>query len=217
MKSKVIFMAIALALAGALLIGAADCQAAPKGRPMAAMNAKTVDLQLALRDLWVGHIFWVRNVVLATSYQDSAAAKVAEDQVVANAKAIAGSIIPFYGKDASEKLFMLLAGHWGAIKGYMTADFGNDTAGRDEALKKLQANADEIAAFLSSANPNWPKAALSSALQAHGLHHVKQINAVKAKDFEAEAKTWTMMKDHIYIIADTLKTGLVKQFPKKFK
>lgn len=83
-------------------------------------NHKTVELQLALRDLWVGHIFWVRNVVLATKYSDADAAKVAEDKVVENAKAIGDAIAPIYGKEAGDKLFGLLAGHYGAIKDYMT-------------------------------------------------------------------------------------------------
>ena len=215
MKNKLIIFTV-LVLAGAMLIGPADSIAAAKGKAAVKMNPKTVDLQLALRDLWIGHIFWVRNVVLTTSCQDEAAAKVAEEQVVANAKSIADAIIPFYGKDAADKLFGLLAGHWGAIKEYMNAAFKDDAAGKDAAIKKLQANADEIAGFLSSANPNWPKSVLSAALQAHGIHHVQQINAVQGKDFTAEARMWTAMKDHIYVIADTLAGGLVKQFPKKF-
>jgi hypothetical protein len=52
----------------------------------AMFNHKTVDLQLALRDLWAGHIFWVRNMVLTTKYNDADAAKVAEGKVVENAK-----------------------------------------------------------------------------------------------------------------------------------
>src|SRR6185369_14824220 len=74
---------------------------------------KVTDLKAGLRDLWLGHLIWVRNVAVATKYGDSEAAKVAEDKAVENAKAIAGAIEPFYGKGAADKLFGLLAGHYG--------------------------------------------------------------------------------------------------------
>jgi hypothetical protein len=43
-------------------------------------------------------------------------------QVVANAKQIAGSIEPFYGKAATDQLFKLLAGHYTAIKQHDDCD-----------------------------------------------------------------------------------------------
>lgn len=176
-----------------------------------------VELKLALRDLYSGHIFWVRNVVMETKHGDKAAAKVAEEQVVQNAKAIAESISPYYGKEASDKLFKLFAAHYGAVKDYMTATFAGKKGAQKAAVDKLNKNAEEIAVFLSSANPFWPKDALLSALAAHGGHHIAQIDAVSKKDFAAEAKTWEPMKGHIYAIADILADGIVKQFPEKFK
>ena len=160
-------------------------------------------------------MFWVRNVAVATRYGDSEATKIAEDKVVENAKAIAGAIEPFYSKGASDKLFGLLAGHYGAVKGYMTATYTNDSGGIDASKDKLIKNADEIAVFLSSANPYLPKDTLTGLLYAHGGHHIAQLNALAAKDFAAEAKIWDEMKAHMYVIADALADGLAKQFPKK--
>ncbi len=179
------------------------------------MSPNRMELRSALRDLWIGHIFWVRNVVLMTKFGDTAAAKIAEDQVVQDAKDIANSIVPYYGKDAGEKLFTLLAGHYGAIKEYMTADFADNKDARAAAVEKLNKNAEEIATFLSSANPNWPKSTILPALLAHGGHHVAQIDAVHKKDFATEAKVWNAMKMHIYVIADVLADGIVKQFGTK--
>lgn len=181
------------------------------------LTTKTVELKLALRDLWVGHIFWVRNVVLATKMGDIEGAKVAEGKVVEDARAIADAIVPIYGKPAGDKLFGLLAGHYGAVKDYMTVAFAGDMAGKGPAVEKIKANAGEIATFLSSANPNWPKDAVLGLLMAHGAHHIAEIDQINSKDFAAEAKTWDDMKDHIYKIADALADGIVMQFPKKFK
>lgn len=181
------------------------------------LPVKLTDTRAALRDLWIGHVFWVRNVVDATFEGDAEAAAAAERQVVSNAKAIAGSIEPFYGKAASEKLFTLLAGHWGAIKGFLDAAHANDKAGEDASLKALLANADEIAAFLGGANPNLPVDVLKSLLAAHGAHHVQQIHEFRAKQFDAEAQTWAAMTQHMYVIADALADGIAKQFPDKFR
>jgi hypothetical protein len=210
---KIALTIMSMVLGALLLISPSPALAKAKGAT--AVPAR-VQLQLAMRDLWVGHIFWVRNVVLDTHYGDAAAAKVAEKQVVQNAKDIANAISPYYGKPASDKLFKLLAGHYGAIKDYMTATFAGNKAGQTAAVDKLKKNADEIATFLSSANPNWPKATLEAALLAHGGHHIAQIDAISKKDFASEAKTWTAMKDQVYTIADVLANGIVKQFPKKF-
>lgn len=173
------------------------------------------ELQAALRDLWVGHIFWVRNVALMTRLGNAAGAKVAEGQVVQDARDIANAFSPYYGQPAADKLFSLLAAHYGAIKEYMIATYAGKKQAQDSAKAKLDANADEISTFLSSANPNWPKDVLLGALRAHTMHHVMQIDDFKAKDFTAEASVWNEMKGHIYTIADVLAQGIEKQFGPK--
>lgn len=204
----------AFTLASLALVAAGAAQAeASHSHATAAPAATPAQAQDALRDLWVGHVFWVRNVVVETLEGNVPAAKAAEDQVVANARQIAGAIEPFYGKAASEKLFVQLAGHYGAIKEWLVA---RDKAGQEAAFKKLVANAEEIATFLSTANPNLPKETLRGLLLAHGGHHVQQIRQLRDKDYAAEAQTWQQMTQHMYVIADALAGALHKQFPAKF-
>ncbi|MGH8124123.1 MAG: hypothetical protein ACREPT_15305 [Rudaea sp.] len=170
----------------------------------------------AVRDLWTDHIFWVRNVVMATAAKNAAERKTAETQVVANAKQIAGVVGAYYGKAAGDQMFTLLAGHWGAIKGYLDATYANDQNARNKAFKDLNDNAAAIATFLSAANPNLPKATLLALLTAHGAHHVTQINDVHAGQYDNEAANWSAMRSHMNIIADALVDGIAKQFPEKF-
>ena len=181
-----------------------------------ARSAKALQTAAALRDLWVGHIFWVRNVAQATLNRDDAGAKIAEQQVVANARSIAAAIEPFYGASAKDGLFKLLAGHYGAVKAYLVATAAGDASGQSTATESLTSNAEEIAVFLSRANPNLPKDAVNGLLLAHGGHHIQQIQELKARNYEAEAKTWEEMKNHMYQIADAMTDALAKQFAKKF-
>jgi hypothetical protein len=196
--------------------GSAIAADAPASNQPVMVSAKLSATQAALRDLWIGHIFWVREVVRNLAANDAADATLAEQHVVANAKQIAGSIAPFYGQAASDQLFKLLAGHYGAVKAHAQATIANNANAQKTAVGQLTANAGEIATFLSSANPNWPQATLMGLLSAHGAHHVQQNQQIAAKDWAGEARTWEAMKSHMYVIADALGAGIAKQFPEKF-
>jgi hypothetical protein len=207
-----------LLLAGALALSVpAFALTATPPPAEACVPSKIAATKAALRDLWIGHVFWVRNVVEARFAGNVGAAKAAEQQVVANAQAIAGAIEPFYGKAASDQLFKLLAGHWGAISDYLDATRAGNKAGQDAAYQALTENAGQIATFLGGANPYLPADTVRGLLYAHGAHHVQQIQQFQAKQYEQEAKTWAAMKDHMYVIADALAGGIAKQFPEKFR
>ena len=181
-----------------------------------ARKQKTFQTATALRDLWLGHIFWVRNVSVAAIDKNELAVKASEQQAVANAKAIAASIEPFYGAAAKDGFFKLLAGHYGAVKAYLVATVASDASAQATATQALTSNAEEIAVFLSKANPYLPKDALQGLLLAHGGHHIQQIQQLKDRKYEAEAQTWEEMKQHVYQIADATADALAKQFAKKF-
>lgn len=210
-----------LALAAAAALAVAPATYAQNGHAAASAATATfsqahVDTQAALRDLWVEHIFWVRNYVLADKSGNKAESKVAADEVVANAKAIAGAVSGFYGKAGGDRMLELLAGHWGAVKDYADATFAKKAAAQQAAVDKLGANAKEIAAFLAKANPYLPEKTLNGLLATHGAHHVSEIQQVAAGDYAAEAKTWDAMRTHMFVIADALTGALAKQFPDKF-
>jgi hypothetical protein len=175
-----------------------------------------LETKMALRDLWVEHVFWIRSYVMATHAHDPVQSKVAEQEVVANAKALAGTITPFYGQAASDQLFNLLAGHWGAVRDYNTATLAKSKPGQEKATASIIGNAHEIAKFLSGANPNLPEDAVFGLLSSHGGHHIEQINEVSVRDFAGEAKTWHAMRHHMLVISDAIADAIAKQFPDRF-
>src|SRR5690606_36145945 len=113
-------------------------------------------LQAAMRGLWHGHVVETRNYALAVKADDAAAADLAAQAVVDNAKAIADAVAGFYGAGAGEEMLRLLGGHWGGVKALTDANRQGDTAGASAAMDDLVANAGEIATFLAGANPNLP-------------------------------------------------------------
>ena len=179
---------------------------------------RVAEMQKTLRDLWLGHIFMIQHVVLFNTSNDPAARDAADKQVLANAKQIANVFIPFYGEARSAKLFTLLSGHYATVKEYSEATIAGNTRLQDAALVRLGSNADDIDGFFIGVNPNHlPKGIVRGLIEAHGAHHVLQINQYKKKEYAKLEETWPMMRQHVYVIADTLTTALAKQFPDKFQ
>ncbi|HEX2714356.1 MAG TPA: hypothetical protein VHM88_19360 [Candidatus Acidoferrales bacterium] len=182
---------------------------------------KVAELKMALRDLYVGHIFWVRDLVSSTRLGEKGAVSEADEYGVKNAQAIGRSIAPFYGQAAGEKFATLFVGHYSAVKDYMKAAFaanfkGNATL-KKAAMDKMTKNGNEIAVFVSSANPNLPKDTVYGLLVTHVQQHIMSIDAVAKKDWGGEADMWDPMVKHIYTLTDALADGIAKQFPEKFQ
>lgn len=178
--------------------------------------ARVADTREVLRDLWVGHIFSVRNVVMSIATENPAARDAAEKEVLANAKQIARMMKQFYGKDASEKLFSVLVNGYGAVKEYSEATVAGNKRRQDAALVQFASNADDFAVFISGVNPYLPEDTVRVLMAVHGAQHVLQINQLQEKGYAHIVATWPAMRQHMQIVADTLTTALVKQFPNKF-
>ena len=204
-----------IALLGLVFIGLAGCDYETRAGGDA-NPARVEEMQQNLRDLWVGHIFWVRHVVSNIASHDPAERDAAEKEVVANTEQIANTMAPFYGEAASQKFFSLLDVNFNAVSEYSEATVAGDKRQQDAALAHLASSADDIADFLSHLNPYLQKDIVRGLIATHGAHHVLQINQYKAKEYAHLGATWPMMRQHIYVIADTLTTALVKQFPSKF-
>jgi hypothetical protein len=217
MNARLIF-ASALFLTGTGLSFAQPPPAATMDGMAMAQTAAPVaapKLQAAMRSLWHDHVVHTREYALAVHAHDAAKAKAAEDAVVTNAKAIANAVGSFYGKDAGEQMFTLLAGHWAGVKALTQADSTHGTAAETAAMSALATNGGEIAKFLAGANPNLPESAVSSLLAGHVAHHSAQIGEIMAGDMTAEATTWKAMQQHMNVIADALAGAIAKQFPAK--
>lgn len=233
---KTLTLALAASLATSLVLVTAACDAQLPAEPAATLPETTPapahtqasahdtaaaatpaapKLQADLRALWNDHVVQTRAYAVAVKAGDSDEAAQAADGVVANAKNLSGAVASFYGDAAGDRMMELLGGHWGAVKAMTDAGHADDAAASQAAMTTLLANADEIATFLSGANPNLPADAVRGLLVAHGAHHAAQIKQIMAGDMAAEAKTWEAMQAHMDVIADALAGAIAKQFPDK--
>jgi hypothetical protein len=180
-------------------------------------RSAVLQTRMALRDLWVEHVFWIRSYVLASHAHDPLQEKAAEQEVVANARALAATIQPFYGQAASDGLFQLLAGHWDAVRSYNQATLAKSHDAQQKATARIVSNAHEIARFLAGANPYLPEDTVFGLLSSHGGHHIAQIDGIAARDFRGEAANWHAMRQHMLVISDAIVDALARQFPQKFQ
>jgi hypothetical protein len=182
----------------------------------AANPARVAEMKQAYRDLWLGHIYWVQHAVLDSTKNSLAERKAVKNEVDANTKQIASMLTPFYGEARAQKFLSLLDINVDAVREYSEASVAEDKSKQDAALARLASNADDFGAFFSGINPYLSESTARGLIAAHGAHHVLQINQYKKKDYAHLDETWKMMREHVYVIADTIMAALVKQFPEKF-
>ena len=112
------------------------------------------ELKTNMRKLWEDHVVWTRNVILCL-VDDLPGADQAVKRLLQNQVDIGNAIKPYYGEDAGKKLTDLLTPHITIAAEVVKAAKAGNTTALDEANKRWYANADQISAFLSNANPAW--------------------------------------------------------------
>src|SRR5215510_7341071 len=203
-----------LAVLALALVGLVGCDYEP--RAVGDVNpVRVAEMKQAFRDLWVGHLFWVRQVVSINAKNNPDERDAAEKEVEAIARQLAHRLTPFYGEAASQKLFRLLGINYGAIREYSEATLAGNKNLQEAALARLESNADDIADFLSQVNPYLQKDTMRGLIAAHGALQI-QITQYKEQEYARLGATWPMLRRRVYVIADTLTMALVKQFPNKF-
>jgi hypothetical protein len=78
--------------------------------------------------------------------------------------------------------------------------------------KEWYRNADDIAKFLSTANPNWSQKDLQDLLYMHLQLVTDQVTARVMKNWKTDILAFDKGESHIIKLADILTEGTIKQF-----
>jgi hypothetical protein len=170
-----------------------------------------------MRKLWEDHITWTRLYIVSAlgglPDKDATAQRLLQNQAD-----LGNAIKPFYGDAAGSKLAALLRDHILVAAELIDAAKAGDQARQDAATKKWFANADEIAAFLSGANPkNWPLADAKKMMHDHLTLTTEEVVAQLKKDWAGSIASYDKVHAQILHMADMLSSGVEAQFPNKFK
>jgi hypothetical protein len=180
-------------------------------------STKEMALHDAMRRLWEDHIIWTRVFIIsaAADLPDKAAAT---ERLLQNQADIGNAIKPYYGDAAGDKLTTLLKEHITTAAEIVTAAKAGEKAKQDDATKRWFANADQIADFLSNANPkNWPQAEMRKMMRDHLTLTTEEVVARLQGNWAADIAAFDKVHQQISHMADMLSAGIVKQHSEKFK
>lgn len=186
----------------------------PGGAPE---SAKGMAFQDAMRKLWEDHITWTRVFIIsaAADLPDKAAAT---DRLLQNQVDIGNAIKPYYGDAAGNQLTTLLKEHITTAAEVVTAAKAGDKAKQDDATKRWFTNADQIADFLSKANPkSWPQAEMRKMMRDHLTLTTEEVVARLHGNWAADIAAYDKVHEQILHMADMLSSGIVSQHAAKFK
>ena len=185
--------------------------------PLKDESSKRAAFHDAMRKLWEDHITWTRIFIISAA-GDLPDKATATDRLLQNQSDIGNAIKPYYGDAAGDKLTALLKEHITTAAEVVAAAKANDSAKLADANKRWFANTDQIADFLSGANPkNWPPAEMRSMMHDHLDLTTKEAVARLHGDWAGDVAAYDAVHRQILHMADGLSMGIINQFPKKFE
>jgi hypothetical protein len=223
-------MLIALfsALVALAVAGGHDAAAHGNGDQHATTHATAADkaarisrsefaLRQEMRRLWEDHITWTRLAIISLT-TDSADTEATVGRLLENQTDIGDAVKPFYGEAAGNELTRQLRLHILIAADVVAAARAGDQSELADAQARWQSNADDIAAVLNSVNPkHWPLATMKAEMHKHLDLTTQEAVARLQGNWRADVAAYDQIHEHILHMSDLLSSGLVKQFPKRFR
>lgn len=205
--------AVALALSGLAVA------LAPSAHSHDAVSAASPDnraeLREAMRELWEDHIVWTRMVIVG-AVDDLPDLPFAVERLLRNQDDIGDAIKPFYGDAAGDELSLLLREHIVGAADLLAAAKAGDPAAIEIASAAWYANGDDIAAFLSAANPrHWPLEEMRAMMRDHLDLTLAEAAARLEGRYADDIAAYDQIHRQILHMADMLSDGIIAQFPAK--
>ena len=180
-------------------------------------TARQVAFHDAMRKLWEDHVTWTRLAIVTfaakTQGFDATATRLLQNQTD-----IGNAIAPFYGTAAGDKLSALLHDHITIAVKIMQDVRASDSSALAQDEARWYANANDIADFLHAANPRfWPDATLRAAMKEHLDQTLAEASDELAGHYAASVSDYEAIHLHILAMADLLSSGIMHQFPARFR
>jgi hypothetical protein len=212
----VVSAGLAFAFAGGHAAQSHSGEHADAGMPRV-LSQERLALHDGMRRLWEDHITWTRLfIVSATANLPDAPATT--QRLLRNQDDIGDAVKPFYGRAAGERLTTLLREHITTAAELVAAASAGDQAAVERHNQAWYRNANQIADFLSEANPrHWPRREMRSMMREHLDLTLAEAVAHLERDHRTDIRTYDLIHHQILEMADMLSDGIAAQFPKRFR
>jgi hypothetical protein len=214
-------IALFAALVALALAGGHDAAAHDSGyyasKSAGAITQKQLVFRNEMRRLWEDHVTWTRLAVISlvsgTPDTEATVSRLLRNQVD-----IGRAVAPYYGKPAGTALTGLLREHIVVAADLIAAAKAGDQAEQAQKTAVWAANADEIATFLSKANPRyWKVGEMKAMLSSHLRLTTAEVVARLQKRWAADVAAYDRIHRQALEMADMLSIGIEKQFPSRFR
>jgi len=183
----------------------------------ASISSSEFALHNDMRRLWEDHVTWTRLAIISLT-TDSPDTKATVARLLQNQTDIGNAIEPYHGAAAGTKLTALLRQHILIAADLIAAAKQGDQAGVAAQEARWKANADQIAAFLNQANPSlWKLGAMKAMLSEHLRLTTNEVVARLEHNWAADVRAYDEINRQALHMADMLSSGIVGQFPSRFR
>jgi hypothetical protein len=168
------------------------------------------------RELWEQHVAWTRLAIVDFA-SGSAGFNATAGRLMQNQVDIGDAIKPFFGDAAGEQLTSLLHDHIAIAVEVLQAAKAGDTAAFNDANARWYANANDIADFLSAANPrSWPDVMMRDMMKVHLDQTLAEASDELQGNYTAGVAKYDAIEAHMLAMADDLSSGIISKFPSRF-
>ncbi|NLL66298.1 MAG: LysM peptidoglycan-binding domain-containing protein [Clostridiaceae bacterium] len=187
-----------------------------KNRPANCITQAQLNLSNHLRLLWEQHITWTRLTIISMVFNLPDVDLVTQ-RLLRNPKDFEAALAPLYGEQAASRFSELLRNHL-----IIAADLVNAAkAGDNNAVAQTERiwydNARNIAAFLASINPYWSRQEWENMLFKHLALVKDEAVFMLTNEFQKGIDLYDEMERQAMMMADVMTSGILKQFPERFR
>lgn len=170
-----------------------------------------------MRKLWEDHVTWTR-LAIVTFADGSPGFDATAGRLLKNQTDIGDTIKPFYGNAAGNRLTSLLHDHITIAVEILQAAKAGNTKAFNAANTRWYANGNDIADFLAAANPrSWPDKVMRADMKEHLDQTLAEAAHELHGEYAASVTDYEGVHAHILMMADQLSTGVIAQFPSRFR
>lgn len=184
-------------------------------KQVACISPQEVQLKADMQKAWINHTIWTRSYIVS-AINNLPDQKYVLERLLRNQQDIGNVFKPYYGEEAGNQLAELLKVHIQIAGQIVEAAKANNQTKVSELQKNWHKNADHIAQFLSTMNPNWTFKEIQSMFYTHLQLITEIVLSCLRGDWQADIAATDKNEIHMIHLADILTAGIVKQFPKKF-
>ena len=170
------------------------------------------DLMDYFHMLWGQHVMWTRMVMLGIIF-DLPDLQFTTERLLRNAQDFAEGLRIYYGNDAAQAFENLFRNHITLAADFVTAAKANDENRMDETWQRWTDNANQIAEFLGSINPNWSVDDWNAMLMEHLQLLADNAMLMLEQNYQASIEGFDDIYNQAMEMADMMAEGIANQFP----